>query len=121
MPPRINQVVIYVSDMGRSVAFYRDGLGFPVRSESESWSEIDAGALTLALHITSEAPVNAGWLAAGSADVQVAVDNIEAARRRLIDRGIDAPEPMVMEDIGLAIVQVHDPDGLTITISATTA
>ena len=118
MPPRINQIVVYVTDMERSLAFYRDGLGFPVRRESENWSEIDAGGVVLDLHITSEARADTDWLAAGSADLQVTVDDIEEARQRLLDHGVDAPEPMIMEDIGLSVLQVHDPDGLTITISS---
>lgn len=118
MPPRIGQVIIYVSDMERSLGFYRDGLGFPVRSESESWSELDAGDIDLALHITDENSPDAGWLAAGTADLQVAVDDLDVARQQLLDHGVDAPEPMVMEDIGIRVFQVHDPDGLTLTISA---
>ena len=109
---------VCVPDCEAAVAFYRDGLGFPVRSESESWSELDAGDLLLALHITTEAGANAGWLAAGTADLQVTVDDLDAARQRLLDHSVDAPEPMVMEDIGVRVFQVHDPDGMTLTLSA---
>ena len=32
MEPRVNLVTLGVSDLGRSVAFYRDGLGWPKSS-----------------------------------------------------------------------------------------
>ncbi len=42
--------MVTVSDMARSVAFYRDTLGLALRSESPDWSEFDVAGSTLALH-----------------------------------------------------------------------
>src|SRR5262245_38785724 len=47
---RINYAIIFVSDMKRSVAFYRDVLGIPLRFESPHWSEFANEGETLALH-----------------------------------------------------------------------
>lgn len=118
MHPRIQQIVIYVTNMDRSLAFYHDALGFTVDNTSDSWSEIAAGGISLALHITTEPAAQTGWMTAGQADLQVSVENLDAARQRLLDHGVKTPEPMLMEDIGLQVLQIHDPDGLTITLSA---
>src|SRR5690349_6017369 len=45
-----DHLVIYVSDMERSVAFYRDILGLPLKFNSPGWSEFNNGGTTLALH-----------------------------------------------------------------------
>lgn len=47
MKTRISQVIVYVSDMQQSTRFYRDLLGLTLVSESEQWSEFDAGPFHL--------------------------------------------------------------------------
>jgi lactoylglutathione lyase len=48
---KVDYVMVNVSDMNRSVAFYRDTLGLSVKFESPGWSEFQTGATTLALHL----------------------------------------------------------------------
>ena len=36
---RVNYAIVFVSDMNRSVSFYRDVLGLPLRFESPEWTE----------------------------------------------------------------------------------
>jgi catechol 2,3-dioxygenase-like lactoylglutathione lyase family enzyme len=52
---RITYAIVFVSDMQRSVAFYRDVVGLPLEFESSHWSEFSTGDATLALH-ASELP-----------------------------------------------------------------
>ena len=45
----VNYAIVFVSDMHRSVSFYRDTIGLPLRFESPHWTEFcdrrcDAGA-----------------------------------------------------------------------------
>src|SRR2546427_9617060 len=42
--------VVTVSDMTRSIKFYRDVLGLPLKFESKDWSEFITGTTTIALH-----------------------------------------------------------------------
>lgn len=116
--PTVGMLVIYVTEMERSIRFYRDGLGFALQNESPAWSELDAGGITLALHITENPGEEHGFMSAGRADLQVTVANLDATRERLLSHGLDVNEPMLMEDINLRVVQVRDPDGLDITLSA---
>ena len=46
--------ILFVADMERAVAFYRDVMGLPLRFQSPGWSEFDTGPVTLALHPASE-------------------------------------------------------------------
>ena len=48
---KVDYIMVNVSDMSRSVAFYRDILGLPLKFESPGWSEFQTGATTLALHL----------------------------------------------------------------------
>ena len=47
---RINYSIVLVSDMERSVTFYRDVLGIPLKFESPEWTEFVTEGATLALH-----------------------------------------------------------------------
>ena len=47
---RVNYAIVFVSDMKRSVSFYRDALGLTLRFESPGWSEFATDGATLALH-----------------------------------------------------------------------
>jgi predicted enzyme related to lactoylglutathione lyase len=44
----------FVDDMDRGVAFYRDTLGLTLKFATPFWSEFGTGAVTLALHPSSE-------------------------------------------------------------------
>lgn len=51
MEPRINIITLGVADLGRAVAFYRDGLGFPTGyKEGEAIAFFQTGGARLALY-----------------------------------------------------------------------
>jgi catechol 2,3-dioxygenase-like lactoylglutathione lyase family enzyme len=45
----------FVSDMDRSIAFYRDALGLPVTHHSHKWTEFGTEGTTIALHLADAA------------------------------------------------------------------
>src|SRR5579883_2144991 len=50
----LGYVILYVKDIDRSMAFYRDTLGMKVKLDDSSWVEFDTGAATLALHVNAK-------------------------------------------------------------------
>ncbi|RIL09293.1 glyoxalase [bacterium] len=53
---RVDSVLIFATDVARSVAWYRDVLGLPVRMHHGDFAVLDAGGVTLALHGGLDAP-----------------------------------------------------------------
>ena len=49
---RVNYAIVFVSDMKRSVSFYWDVLGLPLKFESAEWTEFSTEGATIALHKT---------------------------------------------------------------------
>ena len=47
---RIGAVILLVSDMKRSVKFYRDTLGMEMKEKSKDWTEFSTRGTVLALH-----------------------------------------------------------------------
>ncbi len=50
MDLNLKRIVIFVADLDKQAAYYRDGLGLPVLEEREGWVEFDAGGCSIALH-----------------------------------------------------------------------
>ena len=46
----LKRIVLFVADLDKQAAYYRDCLGLPVLEEREGWIEFDAGGCSIALH-----------------------------------------------------------------------
>ena len=102
---RLNVVYLYVSDMQRSLSFYRDLLGIPLEGD-EHWQEAPLGSMRFALHLAHE---GVGDLSSGTVHIDFEVADLEAATERLRAAGVDVAE-MMRDDWGAA-AEVSDPDG----------
>ncbi len=47
---KVGYVILYVRDVLKSVPFYRDVLGIPVRHAEKGWGELETEGTTVALH-----------------------------------------------------------------------
>jgi catechol 2,3-dioxygenase-like lactoylglutathione lyase family enzyme len=112
MVGKLDLVMIIVSDMERSVAFYRDVLGLQVEYESPAWSQVRAGDVSIGLHSTNggDAP------SPGSVVMSFSVDSTEGAVEELRSRGAEIAEEPKREEFGGYLAVVHDPDGYSIQL-----
>ncbi|MGI9516973.1 MAG: VOC family protein [Pirellulaceae bacterium] len=69
---RINYSIVLVSDMARSVKYYRDTLGIPLKFESPEWTEFKTDGATLALHLCAASPADSRTPNAESAGLAAA-------------------------------------------------
>ena len=106
------EVVVYVRDMARAVAFYREALGLEVETESPYWTTFRTGACTLALHATKSREPGTG-----EPDPTFLVADADAERARLLAVGTDASE--IREPApGIRVFDVRDPDGNRISLES---
>jgi len=116
---RVNYAIIFVRDMSRSVAFYRDVLELPLKFESPEWTEFDTDGATIALHASEEPsthPGMEGQNAAGRCRPGFCVPDLDALHKKLLENGVACvQEPK--EAFGVRIAQYLDPDGLAISVS----
>lgn len=114
---RVDYAIVFVSDMRRSTAFYRDVIGLPLRFESPGWTEFATEGATLALH-QGEGP-NPGKDAkspAGRCRPGLSVPDIAAFHKRMLETKTPClQEPRELHGVKLA--QYEDPDGLGISVS----
>jgi predicted enzyme related to lactoylglutathione lyase len=110
-------VILPASDIGRSVAFYRDQVGF----------ELDHDTTTEQMHVVQLTPRGSGCsivfgdlpsqrqMEPGSMKgLQLVVADAEAARQELLDRGVEVSEITKFSDQdGGTFFGFADPDGNT--------
>lgn len=111
-----DRFVIYVSDMQRSTAFYRDTLGLPLKFSSPGWTEFGNGGTTLALHRHMGGRPGAAEPAAGQATLVFALDDLQHAYETLLAEGAHFSLPPQTQPSGQTFAILHDPDGFSITL-----
>lgn len=118
-------VMINVSDMGRSIAFYRDRLGLPLKFESPGWSEFATGTTTIALHHVerpaSKEGAQGGAPQAGTCTIGFSVADLDATHVELTRRGVPFVMPPTSQPAeGIRLAVCVDPDGLAISFAQPT-
>lgn len=115
---KVNYVIIFVSDMDRSVSFYRDVVGLPLKFASPGWSEFTTEGATLALHMTEPGPPGSGESLpqpAGTCRPGLRVSDLDEFHQKMGAREVACvQEPETV--FGSRVAQYRDPDGLVISV-----
>ena len=87
---RVNYAIVFVSDMKRSVAFYRDVIGLPLKFDSPEWSEFSTEGATFALHRSERPSVSADEsdLPAGRCRPGLSVRDLDAFHLRMVEHNV---------------------------------
>lgn len=110
---RLAMIMLGVSDLDRSIAFYRDTLALRVRGQSDGLAFIEAGDVALALSV----PLwQSRGESSGATEVVFAVADVQDAYERLAARGvtfIELPRPVTATDWA---ANFADPDGHVLSL-----
>jgi catechol 2,3-dioxygenase-like lactoylglutathione lyase family enzyme len=112
----IRQIAISVTDVDRSVAFYRDALGLPLLFQvpEQSLAFFDCHGVRLFLTPTESEDLRSRPL------LYFSVESIDEARRALSERGVEfAGDSHVVHRDGateLWLALFHDPDGTPLAL-----
>jgi lactoylglutathione lyase len=117
---QIDYTMVVVSDMQRSVEFYRDLIGLPLKFQSPEWTEFATGQTTFALHGggTARQYQDTGdqSKAAGSCNIGFTVDDLDKTYEEMKARGLRfVMPPTQREGEGIKLAVAIDPDGLPIS------
>jgi catechol 2,3-dioxygenase-like lactoylglutathione lyase family enzyme len=115
---RVNYAIVFVSDMARSVVFYRDTMGLPLKFETPMWTEFATEGATLALHtagIGAAESHDGSHTPAGRCRPGLSVPDLDEFHARMLKHGVtclQAPKDV----FGTRLAQYADPDGLAISV-----
>jgi len=120
MEPRISLITLGVADLERSLVFYRDGLGLPVRAESSPNVIVflDLGSTWLALFPRAELAADVGVSPAGSGFPAITLahnvrerEDVDAVLVQASKAGAEIVRPAHFTDWGGYSGYFKDPDG----------
>jgi len=109
---KIGVIMLSVTDMARSLEFYRDRLGLPVAFASGEFAFLDAGGTTLALRGVARLPP----VEEVRTELVFQVDDVAEAHRALTARGVAfrvEPRPVSGDDFA---ADFRDPDGHVLSV-----
>jgi predicted enzyme related to lactoylglutathione lyase len=110
---KISLIALGVTDLSKSVAFYRDMAGFDLQNQFESFAFFSAGPVMVMLNSGLRRPDRP---LAGAMEIVVAADSVTAAHRQLIDKGCSfVNEPREVTP-GSWASTFTDPDGHWLTL-----
>jgi len=105
-------VTIMVSDMSRSIEFYTQRLGLKLKSRyGDEFAIVEGPGVTIGLH-----PTKKGGAAPGSVSIGLGVDDVEAGRNQLRERGV-AFSGDIVSDPPMRFAFLKDPDGVELYLA----
>lgn len=109
---RLGALILLVSDMDKSIKFYRDVLELPIKNTSSEWVEFFSSGTVLALHPSKSKSrtKNSGVL------VGFMVSDLEPVAKKLKDKKVDFFKEPKEESFGKHAI-IADPDGHLISIA----
>jgi predicted enzyme related to lactoylglutathione lyase len=124
MRARLNRIILYVQDVERLAAFYRDMFGLRVTEAIEGeWAVLDAGPCQIALHRVGKAwrvDDPASWKVETNAKLVFEVDRpLAELRAELIAKGVSMREIKSYPPLTGLLCDGEDPEGNAFQLAAT--
>ncbi|HEY9718916.1 MAG TPA: VOC family protein [Trichormus sp.] len=119
----LSYVIVYVNDTAKALPFYKEVLGFKVKSEVPGWVELDLGNnTTLALHGEDKTDPTKAVRRGNSTIAVFNVDDVNEAFETLKSNGVKVLNtPQVVcetpDHLGMC-VEFEDPDGNALSLFA---
>jgi len=111
--PAIDFIVLYVSDLEASLAYFTQklGFGYDPSQNSPNFRSIVDGQSKIGFGLVPSAE---GTPKPGSVEIYFKTEDLEGLRSSYISKGVE-PTPIVKQPFG-SIFSVNPPDGLLVTM-----
>ena len=110
---KVGAVILLVSNMEKSMRFYRDTLGIPIKTKSKDWTEFFNKDTVLALHPAkkkNKMKTGSGML------VGFEVSDLDATVKKLKEKRVKFFKKPKQEPFGKHAI-IRDPDGHLVSIA----
>jgi lactoylglutathione lyase len=118
---RVGYVILFVGDLERSTAFYRDVIGLPFRLEGDGYVEFATPGTRFGLYdrnrleeLTGQDATAPGW---PGGEVVFLVEDVDAEAQRLRAAGVTVLKGPVDRPWGHRTLHVEDPDGFVVELA----
>lgn len=116
---RVSYVILYVTDLRASIAFYRDVAGLAPKFEDAGYAEFVTHGTKFALYERRRAEwlVDSAVAPGPAAEVAFVVDDVDAEARRVRDLGARVLNGPADRPWGHRTLHVADPDGFVVELA----
>src|SRR5574341_255957 len=110
----LGSVIIAVSDLERSVKFYNEIIGMPIKNKRDNWVELAKQGATVILHPANR-PINTGTSIENGIVIGLVVGDIESAIQELKSQKVTVYREVTSHKVGKNAI-VLDPDKYMISL-----
>ena len=112
---KVGNVILAVSDIDKSLAFYHDIIGLPIKNQRRSWVDLGTTGALLSLHPASLTAEHVGSSIDNGITIGFLVGDVKSAVEELRSKGIEIFRDIVERDAGKNAI-VKDPDGYLVSL-----
>jgi lactoylglutathione lyase len=111
---RLGSVIIAVSDLTKSVKFYNEIIGLPIKNQRENWVDLGKQGATVILHTASK-PINTGTSIENGIVIGLVVGDVESALQEIKAKKIPVYRDIETHKTGKNAI-ILDPDKYMISL-----
>ena len=112
---RVGNVILAVKDLAKSVTFYNEIIGLPIKQQRRTWVDLGATGALVSLHPASLSAPHEGTSVDNGIMLGFLVGDIKSAIEELKSKGVKIYREPVERDAGINAI-VLDPDEYMISL-----
>ena len=112
---KVGNVILAVADIDKSLQFYHEIIGLPIKNQRRSWVDLGTSGALLSLHPASLTAQHIGSSIENGITIGFLVGDVKSAVDELKTKGVTIHRDIVEKDAGKNAV-ILDPDGYLISL-----
>ena len=112
---KVGNVILAVKDLDKSLQFYHEIIGLPIKNQRRSWIDLGTTGALLSLHPASLTAEHVGSSIDNGITIGFLVGDVKSAVEELKSKGIKIYRDIVDREAGKNAI-VLDPDGYLVSL-----
>ena len=112
---KVGNVILAVKDLDKSVEFYHELIGLPIKNQRRSWVDLGTSGALLSLHPASLTAQHIGSSIENGITIGFLVGDLKSAVEELKEKGVTIHRDVIEKDAGKNAV-ILDPDDYLISL-----
>jgi len=112
---KVGNVILAVKDLDKSLQFYHEIIGLPIKRQRRSWVDLGTTGALLSLHPASLTAEHIGGSIENGITIGFLVGDVRAAVEELKSKGVKIYRDVVEREAGLNAI-IQDPDEYLISL-----
>ena len=112
---KVGNVILAVKDLGKSIKFYNEVIGLPIKDQRETWVDLGTSGALLSLHPASLTVQHVGSSIENGISLGFIVGDLKSALEEVKTKGVKIHRDVIEKDAGKNAV-ILDPDEYLISL-----